>query len=99
VLQCVAVYCSVAGYLKAVMEMYFKTRRGLLQRVVVCCSVAVRCSVAGCLGAGTERYFKVDKVCCSVLHCVALCCSVLQCVAVWQDISQQAWRCILKSTR
>jgi len=41
--------------------------------------------VAGCLEAGMEMYFKVDKVCCSVLQCVAACCSVLQCGRIPQS--------------
>jgi len=58
---------------------------GVLQCVVLCCSV-LQCVAVCCIlgnrtvGAGASAISL--EVCCSALQCVAVCCSALQCVAV-----------------
>ena len=42
---------------------------------------------------GGASMHNAEKVCRSVLQCVAVCCSVLQCVAVWYGLLQCVMVC------
>jgi len=87
----------------------------VLQRIWVCCGVikcdAVRCSVCVCVYDLQNRRLDcefrsialcctvLNRMCCSVLQCVAVCCSVLQCVAVRCSALQcVAVRCSVRMT-
>ena len=67
--------------------------------VAVCCSVlqcAAACTPIASLGVHAHPHVCLDfyarhvweRMCCSVLKCVAVCCSVLQCVAVCCSVLQ-----------
>jgi len=107
VLQCVTVCCSGSALLFSLSKLFGSKISdfvavccGVLQRVVVCCSVlqcvtvccsgsALLFSLPNCIGSKISVFV---AVCCSVLQRVVVCCSVLQCVAVRYSVLQ--WQCV-----
>ena len=85
-LDCLSLLLSKAAVPLAATKYWLLFAPGVLQCVVVCCSllqcVEVCCSWLQCVAVG-----------CSVLQCVSVCCSWLKCVAVGCCVLQNVVRC------